>query len=130
MVANKAMHDFAVKYHNLYTNPQTTERDVESTFANECFALGFKMDCGERFNNAFPDVGLGDAEGLDKINDDISDAQLLGFAIFSEWRYITHWSMGGEDENLLSLKHRKWFILAFAKIGNNDGRQNGKPICF
>ena len=45
MVTNKAMHDFAVKYHNLYINPQTTERDVESTFADECFTPSAKLIC-------------------------------------------------------------------------------------
>lgn len=103
---------------------------MESTFADECFALGFKMDCGEGFNNAFSDVGLGDAEGLDKIIDDISDAQLLGSAIFSEWRYITHWSMGGEDANLLSLEHRKWFILAFAKLATMTDDKMESPFIF
>lgn len=34
MAEMREIHDFAVKYHSLYVNPQTVERDVEEGFAD------------------------------------------------------------------------------------------------
>ena len=53
LAAPEKIHEFAIKYHQLYSSPKTEERDVESTFAEECFALGFKMDCGESFQKEY-----------------------------------------------------------------------------
>lgn len=125
----RKIHDFAIKYHNLYSSPQTKDRDVESTFAEECRALGFQMDCGESFQKEYH-VVLNSAEELDKIIDDVSDPYLLGSAIFSEWRYITHWSMVGEDADLLSVEHRKWFIIAFARLATMTDEKEESPFVF
>ena len=46
MAENKAIHEFAAKFCRLYMNPQTTEREVEEGFADQCFAFDFEMDCG------------------------------------------------------------------------------------
>lgn len=45
---------FAMKYLDLYRNPQTTNIQVEETFADECFALGFEMDSGNSFCEKYP----------------------------------------------------------------------------
>lgn len=41
MAENKAIHNFALKYHRLYVNLQTTEYDVEDGFADKCFSFEF-----------------------------------------------------------------------------------------
>lgn len=43
---NQKINAFAMKYLDLYRNPKTTNIQVEETFADECFALGFEMDSG------------------------------------------------------------------------------------
>lgn len=53
MATIKEIYDFAVKYHSLYVNPQTTEREVEDGFADQCFSFEFEMDCGNKFIETF-----------------------------------------------------------------------------
>lgn len=113
MAEMKIIHDFAVKYHSLYVDPQTTELDVEKGFAKQCFALGFKMDCGNSFIDAFSADAFNKVEELDKVIDEIDDVQLLGSAIFSHWRYVTHWD---DYSHLLNNEHRLWFIAAFGRL--------------
>lgn len=50
---------------------------------------------------------------LDKVIDDIDDVAFLGSAIFSHWRYVTHWA---HYSSLLDEEHRPWFITAFGRL--------------
>lgn len=109
----KEIHDFAVKYRELYKNPQTLEYEVLEGFDKLCFLNGFEMDCGKRFINTFSSEAFYNYEEFDKVIDGIYDISLLGSAIFSYWRYITHWSYG---ESLLDKKNRQWFIAAFNRL--------------
>lgn len=113
MAEMREIHEFAVKYYSLYVHPQTIEREVEEGFGDKCFALGFEMDCGNRFIDSFSVDAFYKYEALDKIIKDIDDVQLLGSAIFSHWRYVTHWA---GDSNLLDEEHRVWFITAFRRL--------------
>ena len=113
MAEMQEVHEFAVKYYSLFVNPQTAERDVEEGFSAQCFALGFEMDCGKRFIEVFSSDAFYNHEALDIIIEDIDDYQLLGSAIFSHWRYVTHWADGS---NLLDEEHRFWFITAFGRL--------------
>ncbi len=114
------IHEFAVKYLSLYRNPQTKEADVFEGFSNVCFDLGFEMDCGDAFVACFSVDAFHDADEFVKIKDNISDINLLGGAIFSKWRYITHWSY---CEKLLDDNNRKWFINAFSKLAELSDRE-------
>ncbi|WP_332237634.1 hypothetical protein [Sporolactobacillus sp. KGMB 08714] len=49
-----------------------TEEDVSKGFAEECFSLGFEMDGGNSFMEAFPDTGVfQDYRPLDQIIDQV-----------------------------------------------------------
>jgi len=62
---------------------------LKKGFGDECFALGFEMDCGNAFEDAFPDTNaFNDYNALDKIIEQVLDASILGSAIFSKRRYI------------------------------------------
>ncbi|MEG0694100.1 MAG: hypothetical protein RR444_13690, partial [Oscillospiraceae bacterium] len=93
MPLNQEIHSFAIKWFNLFCNIKTICSEVEDTsFADECFTLGFEMDCGKAFETAYPDVkAFTDYRELDKIVEGITDIAILGSAIFSKWRYLTHW---------------------------------------
>ncbi|WP_446787748.1 hypothetical protein [Macellibacteroides fermentans] len=111
---NKQIHDFAIKWIDKFRNVKTTDREVEEGFADECFALGFNMDCGHSFEEAFPGSNaFNDYKQLIGIIDQIKDIKLLGTAIFSQWRYITHWSY---MDSLLSEENRQWFVIAFERL--------------
>lgn len=107
------IHDFAVKYQKLYENPKTTEADVSEGFAEQCFALGFEMDCGKSFMELFPNAPFYSPDALAEIIDEVGHTMLLGGAIFSRWRYVTHWA---DFSSLLDERNRKWFAIAFKRL--------------
>jgi hypothetical protein len=114
MATNKEIHEFAIRWLEKYRSSNTTEHEVEESFADECCALGFKMDCGKAFEAAFPDKNaFNDYEALTKIIEQVQDINILGSNIFSKWRYITHWAY---SESLVSPENRPWFILAFERL--------------
>lgn len=86
----------------------------DSSFADDCLKLGFEMDSGSSFKDAFPDENLASAEVLASLTDRITDIHFLGTAIFSFWRYRTHWCdvpNGGLNEEA-----HQWFKIAFARL--------------
>ena len=66
------------------------------------FGLGFEMDCGHAYEEAYG-LGLGNdrdiGEGLSRVD----DMAVLGRAIFSRCRYLTHWSGGYGEEGAAGL---------------------------
>lgn len=115
MATRKDIHEFAMHWAEKYRNPCTKECEVEEGFGDECFALGFFMDTGDSIEAAFPlDNALSSYEAFENIIEQVHDVNLLSSAIFSKWRYITHWACGYEQ--LLSTKNRQWFILAFERL--------------
>lgn len=106
MLVNEDVHAFAVKKFDKFRNTKIASHEVERpAFADECFALGFEMDCGKAFEATYPDTqAFNDYRQLDKIIDRINDIHLPGSAIFSRWRYFTHWASPGED--ILAFENR------------------------
>ena len=113
MADNKKIHDFAVKYYKLYKNQNTIEREVEIGFAEHCFELGFIMDSGKKFIDTYTEEAFNTKTGLNKVIKDINDVNLLGSAVFSRWRYVTHWA---GCASLLDDEYREWFIAAFDRL--------------
>lgn len=79
----------------------------------DCFAPGFEMDCGKAFERAYHSerflYSLGDFTTIIK---DVSDAELLGSAIFSNWRRITYWSY----ESGFATENKVWFLVALNRL--------------
>ena len=123
---NKDIYAFAKYYFNLYRNPKATNFQVEEGFADKCFSLGFQMDSGNSFCEKYPHA-FNDAEELDKIIEEIDDPQFLGTAIFSQWRYITHWSYCSHP---LDPEYRPWFICAFGRLMAITAEDNAPPFVF
>lgn len=113
MAAKNEIHEFAVRWFEKHRSPKTSERQLEEGFSDECFVLGFEMDCGKSFEATFPGTNVfNDAEALYEIIEQIQDVHLLGSAIFSQWRYVTHWA----EASLLAPQYRNWFITAFSRL--------------
>ena len=123
---NKDIYAFAKYYFNIYRNPKATNFQVEEGFADKCFSLGFQMDSGNSFCEKYPHA-FNDAEELDKIIEKIDDPQFLGTAIFSQWRYITHWSYCSHP---LDPEYRPWFICAFGRLMAITAEDNAPPFVF
>lgn len=123
---NKAIYAFAKYYFNIYRNPKATNFQVEEGFAEKCFSLGFEMDSGNSFIEKYPKA-FENVEELDKIIDSVDDAHFLGTAIFSMWRYITHWSYSGHP---LDKEYRPWFISAFGRLMTITAEDKTPPFVF
>ena len=105
---------FAKHWRRVFETPTSTHYDAEDVFAEDCFALGFKMDCGNAFQEAYPDAKVFEnAENLQSVIQSVNDVDLLGSAVFSHWRYCTHWAY---ECDLMSADNRKWFIIAFTRM--------------
>ena len=122
MATNKEIQAFAIKYYNLYMNPQATFGEATETFADECLTLGFEvMKYGEGLECEYPDENVWDAEGFDEISDDITDVHLLGSAIFSKWTAM-------EQDDFSELSFRTWFIIAFARLATITDEKQTNPF--
>lgn len=108
----KRIHEFAEKYLALFSSAETTNIQLESgEFAEECIALGFKMDCLQSFEKQFPNAGNSNEIMRDACRD-TTDVDLIGSALFSQWRFYTHWSqtdMTGKDV-------RQWFVYGLQRL--------------
>lgn len=103
---------FAEKYQKLYADLKTDERELDIRFAKECIALGFEMDCGKEFIDKFSQEAFDQSEELVKIISQVDNYKLLGSAILSKWRFITHWTRS----SLLEEDNRRWFVTAFGRM--------------
>jgi len=113
LASNKDVHDFAIRWLDKYHNPSSIEQDVENGFGDQCRSLGFEMDGGKAIKEAYPKADpLSDSAALQSIINKITDVSILGSAIFSNWRFITHWCETG----LLTPDNRDWFISALSRL--------------
>lgn len=123
---NERIHAFANHYFDIFRDPKATNLQVEEGFAEKCFALGFEMDSGNSFCEKYPKA-FNDYSELDKIIEEIDDPQFLGTAIFSQWRYLTHWSYCSHP---LDEQYRPWFITAFGRLVTITSEDNSPPYVF
>lgn len=127
MEKKNEVHEFAVYWLEKYRSQKTAEHEVVEGFADECFSLGFEMDCGKSFEATFPNTNaFNNYKELDKIIDQVEDMNILGSAIFSQWRYVTHWAA----VDLLESQYRKWFIIAFSRLALLSSEDVTNPSVF
>lgn len=125
MATKDQVNCFALKWLAKFQDISATERSVTDGFAEDCFALGFKMDCGQAFDEAYPSASQGVKE-LEAIIDQVDDIPLLGSGIFSRWRYVTHWD---QYASLLDANYRPWFIVALTRLASiSEGEQKLPPL--
>jgi hypothetical protein len=118
----KQIYEFAVKWCGKFQNPETNYIELtELWMADDCAALGFKMDSGEAFSEKYGDAAS-NSKALEKIIDDVDDILLLGSAIYSQWRYFNHWAYSGSE--ILLPENRLWFILALNRLALLADEQN------
>ena len=113
-VSTTAIRVFADKWLKIFTEvPSDANRKFEERMGEDCFSVGFEMDCGKAFERTYKNERL-----LYSLNDfasvvhQVTDVELLGSAIFSNWRRITHWS----QESGIEDKNRAWFLIALNRL--------------
>ena len=106
--------EFVDKWLKIFTEvPQNADFIFEEEMGNDCFALGFEMDCGHSFDREYSKgEPLNHVETLSEVFNDVDDVELLGSAIFSNWRGLTHWSY----ESGFTAENKAWFLMALNRL--------------
>ncbi len=89
-------------YYDLFDSP---------SFPDECWSLGFEMDCGASFNAAYGVEASNTQGGLSSVIDKVDDIKILGSALFSQWRYFNHWAYGHATE-----EDKEWFLTILRRM--------------
>ncbi|OUP64166.1 hypothetical protein B5F13_08830 [Drancourtella sp. An177] len=121
----KQVHDFATKWIDKFRDQKINYIElVDHYMADDCSVLGFQMDCGHAFSEKYGSAASR-YDGLNKIIEDVTDIDLLGSAIYSQWRYFNHWAY--DASAILENENRSWFILALSRLAILSGE---KPFVF
>lgn len=78
-------------------------------WAGQFSRLGFQMDCGSSYEEAYG-LTLGDASDIEENIANVDDPLVLGNAIFSQCRYLTHWANGYDEEATV------WLVAALRRL--------------
>lgn len=89
-------------YYDLFDSP---------TFPDECWNLGFEMDCGKSFIAAYGHEAWNSHRELSSVIDKADNIIILGSALFSQWRYFNHWSYGPATE-----EDKEWFLIILRRM--------------
>lgn len=110
----KQIYDFAVKWCDKFCSPDTGYTELaDISMEQECINLGFAMDCGYSFSQQYGSA-YERYDELHKIIHDITDIQLLGNAIYSQWVFSCR--LTKNTKKITSFEMRAWFSLALCRL--------------
>lgn len=109
----KKIYQLSVKNIALFSDPNSTEDQMMESFPDDCNSFGFIMDCGHIFEELYGKEAFYNAETFKKTLKDVPDPVILGSAIFSKWRYYTHWC---DYEKITDKEVRDLFVASFDRI--------------
>lgn len=116
----KEIYLFAKKWEKRFISKNLKEYEFEIYFGEECAAQGFRIECGEDFYQSHSEIFNLDFNNLEEALEPIQDIDLLGSIIFSQYRYITHWSQTG----LTDPKVCNWFIVTLRRLKELTKKSN------
>ena len=111
--------EFSQKYIDYFSNDFGRDRSSyyrffeSQDFPDACISLGFEMDCGQSFIAAYGEEAWRSLAKLSAIIEKIDDVNLIGSALFSQWRYFNHWSYSDASD-----EDRKWFLILFKRLND------------
>lgn len=83
-----------------------------SAFPEECRELGFEMDCGHSFINAYGEDAWNDVHNLKATVETLNDSKIIGNGLFSQWRFYNHWS----SPSYANEDTKEWFLILFYRL--------------
>ncbi len=114
LASKDQIHRFALLWMSKFQDTNTTYHQlVDRTLARDCQALGFVMDGGKAFQAKYGDA-IYDYKALRLVIDDVTDIELLGSAIYSQWHYFDFRT--NNAETIVKHNNRTWFTLAFNRL--------------
>ena len=111
--------EFSQKYIDYFSNDFGRDRSScyrffeSQDFPDACISLGFEMDCGQSFIAAYGEEAWRSLAKLSAIIEKIDDVNLIGSALFSQWRYFNHWSYSDATD-----EDREWFMILFKRLND------------
>lgn len=111
--------EFSQKYIDYFSNDFGRDRSSyykffeSQDFPDACISLGFEMDCGQSFIAAYGEEAWRSLAKLSAIIEKIDDVNLIGSALFSQWRYFNHWSCSDATD-----EDREWFLILFKRLND------------
>ena len=111
--------EFSQKYIDYFSNDFGRDRSScyrffeSQDFPDACISLGFEMDCGQSFIAAYGEEAWCSLAKLSAIIEKIDDVNLIGSALFSQWRYFNHWSYSDATD-----EDREWFLILFKRLND------------
>jgi len=115
MATNKRINDVCKKWLEVFKKDGVMLYELEDKdFGNDFYAQEFDADKVQVFEERYPGA-FHDLEGFKKVVGEIDDISFLGDAIYSKWRYVTHWET---ETNLLTEKNHDWLVLALSQLEN------------
>lgn len=115
MATNKRINDVCKKWLEVFKKDGVMLYELEDKdFGNDFYAQEFDVDKVQVFEERYPGA-FHDLEEFKKVVGEIDDISFLGDAIYSKWRYVTHWET---ETNLLTEKNHDWLVLALSQLEN------------
>ena len=114
-MVNKKISEYISKFADMLNDSNVSDiQIVDDPAIGDGFRdLGFDMDCGHAFEEKYGHDAFRNPDALEKVIDSIDDIQLLGCAIFSQWRYYNHWAMG---ESIRDEEPMRWFNMIIKRM--------------
>ena len=115
---NKEIEKFANKYIDFFEKEFGRTKESyyrffdNNDFPDDCLKSGFDMDCGQTFIDAYGERAWNDIQGLKADIDKINDIQIIGNALFSQWRNFNHWS----SPSYANGDTKEWFLMLLYKL--------------
>lgn len=113
------IHQFAEDWIDLLNQRESNPKRFWLHFiglGHECAESGFYMDTGKEFRKRYPDCfDVDECDYLEELISSIDDRELIGSAIFSMWRYKTHWETF-DGSIIWPDNAQKWFLLLFQRL--------------
>ena len=83
--------------------------------------LGFEMDCGHSYEETYS-LSLGNDRDIHEGLSRVDDMAVLGNAVFSQCRYLTHWSYGYGEEGAA------WLVAALGRLEELASPENAPSM--
>ena len=108
----KAIYLFSTRWLSILSSEHPDAHAFEILLGDECTALGFQMDCGAEFVKQYPGCFEIHKHNLEQTINTIQDVDLLGSALFSQWRFLTHWA----GMYILDQDTCNWFLIVLKRM--------------